>query len=115
MGGDTISEYSVFHTIVPSPSPLWSPSTSLIKAGYYSTYGGYESVPAIVDPISTIYCKCYIPREANLKGRGIYRKNWESDIIILAQQYTYCMSPALVAQQIRNKVCSGSAIRYFGG
>ncbi|KAI1471578.1 uncharacterized protein F4812DRAFT_455685 [Daldinia caldariorum] len=40
----------------------------------FSAVGGPESVPPIVDPIATLYCKGkgYIPRRPNLRAGGIY-------------------------------------------
>ncbi|KAI0130613.1 hypothetical protein F4814DRAFT_403060 [Daldinia grandis] len=38
----------------------------------FSKVGGRESVPPIVDPISTLYCKGYTPRRPSMPAGGIY-------------------------------------------
>jgi hypothetical protein len=43
----------------------------------YTTYGGPDTVPAIVDPISTIFCDGYLPRRPNLVGQGLYKRTWK--------------------------------------
>ncbi|KAI0004402.1 hypothetical protein F4779DRAFT_634032 [Xylariaceae sp. FL0662B] len=39
----------------------------------FSRVGGLDSVPPITDPISTLYCKDYIPRQDSLPAGGIYK------------------------------------------
>jgi len=36
----------------------------------YTTQGGPETVPLIVDPLSTMYYKDYVPRQSNLPASG---------------------------------------------
>lgn len=36
----------------------------------YTTQGGPETVPMIVDPLSTTYYKDYVPRQPNLEATG---------------------------------------------
>ncbi|KAH8660497.1 major facilitator superfamily domain-containing protein [Xylariales sp. PMI_506] len=42
----------------------------------FTTFGGPESAPAIVDPIATIFCPRYKSRRPALVGGGNYRKTW---------------------------------------
>ncbi len=39
----------------------------------FSRVGGPESVPPIVDPLATLYCKGYVPRRESLPAGGIYK------------------------------------------
>ncbi|ORY55635.1 uncharacterized protein BCR38DRAFT_505848 [Pseudomassariella vexata] len=42
----------------------------------YTTYGGKETVPPIVDPIETLMCNNYQPRRPNIPGGGLYKETW---------------------------------------
>jgi hypothetical protein len=88
----------------PVPRPLrspYSPGKYLMKAGCYSTYGGADSVSAIVDPISTIYCKGYVPRQPNLEAGGIYNRSFKSNIHLLTQRYRYLINPRVMADHFK--------------
>ncbi|EPE24723.1 hypothetical protein GLAREA_08576 [Glarea lozoyensis ATCC 20868] len=100
----------------PVPRPLRRPYSSgmyLIKSSCYSTHGGIKSVSAIVDPISTIYCKGYIPKKSHPKSGGIYKRNFKSDIYLLAQRYRYLIKPKVMVEHFKeliSRVVSKSAI-----
>lgn len=55
-----------------TPKPVGS-TRSLMNYPFktcFTTQGGPETVPLIVDPLSTLYCKQYVPRQPNLLAAG---------------------------------------------
>ncbi|KAF7329207.1 hypothetical protein MKEN_00181300 [Mycena kentingensis (nom. inval.)] len=74
---------------LPVPDTLASQWKYPAKVAY-TTIGGPDSLPPIVDPISTIYCPGYTPRRPNLAGSGLYAPNWRAETFKRALQWYYC-------------------------
>ncbi|KAF4636633.1 hypothetical protein G7Y89_g1441 [Cudoniella acicularis] len=96
----------------PVPKPIWCKWQYPIKA-CYTTYGGPESVSAVVDPISTIFCRGYKPRKPNLEGGGIYKETWSSNLYEIFRKYYYSMALRWLTKELRNRLGSNFVIEYL--
>ncbi|KAJ7626850.1 hypothetical protein FB45DRAFT_868129 [Roridomyces roridus] len=86
---------------MPVPRPLWCQWQYPIKM-CYTDIGGSESVPPIVDPISTIFCPGYLPRTPNLPGEGIYQRTWRTDAYTVFRQWYYSCGLRWMTKEYRN-------------
>ncbi|KAJ7107883.1 hypothetical protein C8R44DRAFT_804380 [Mycena epipterygia] len=87
---------------LPVPTPLWCKWQYPIKV-CYADIGGPESVPPIVDPISTIFCPGYTPRKPNLPGGGIYQRTWRTDAYTLFRRYYYSSGLRWLTKEYRDR------------
>nr|GAT53588.1 predicted protein [Mycena chlorophos] len=86
---------------LPVPAPLWCQWQYPIKV-CFSDLGGPESLPPIVDPISTIYCPSYTPRRPNLPGTGLYRRTLQSVAYTWFRQWYYSCGLRWLTKEWRN-------------
>jgi hypothetical protein len=96
------------------PAPLWCKWQYPIKV-CYTDIGGSESMPPIVDPIATIFCRGYTSRQANLAGGGIYKRTWRSDAYTLFRMYYYSMALRWLTKEYRNRFGVNSLTNWLLG
>lgn len=68
----------------------------------YTTYGGPETVPAIVDPISTLYCKGYQGRRPNLEGGGLYKRTPKQRWEVKFKKWVFTSGHRAVIEKLRD-------------